>query len=72
MVIFLVLQPMEFILLTLFVLLECLIMLMTFILVIKFLQQRSSNKDIDILNFVKRFQNFIGGTSIKCPNIMSG
>ena len=27
----------------------------------KFLQQNFSDKDIDIINFVRRFQNFIGG-----------
>ena len=41
--------------------LECLVMLMTLMLVIKFRQQNFSNKDIDIINFVKRFLNFIGG-----------
>ena len=30
-----------------------------------------SNNDIDIINFVMRFQNFIGGILIKYLNIMS-
>ena len=29
----------------------------------KVLKQNFSNKDIDIINFVRRFQNFIGGIS---------
>ena len=33
----------------------------TFILVIRFGQQIFSDKDIDIIKFVRRFQNFIGG-----------
>ena len=37
---------------------------MTLILVIKTLQQSFSNKDIDIINFVRRFQNFIGDFDI--------
>ena len=41
-------------------LLECPVMLMTLILVIRFSQQNFSHKDIDI-KFVRRFQNFIGG-----------
>ena len=40
-------------------LLECLVMLMTLLLVIMFLQPNFSDKDIDIINFVRRFQNFI-------------
>ena len=39
---------------------ECPVMLMTLILVIRFWQQNFSDKDIDI-NFVRRFQNLIGG-----------
>ena len=58
---FLVRHPMAFIFLNLFVLLECPVMSMTLILVIKFLQQNLSDNDIDIKNFVRRFQNFIGG-----------
>ena len=46
-------------------------MLMTFILVIKFCQQNVSDKDIDIINFVRRFQNFIGGILTYCLNVMS-
>ena len=42
-------------------LLECPVMLMTLILVISFRQQNFSYKDIDIIKFVRRFQNFIGG-----------
>ena len=30
-----------------------------------------SKKDIDIINFIRRFQNFIGGLSTKCLTIMS-
>ena len=52
---------MVFIFLNLFDLLEFLVMLMTLILVIRFWQQALSDKDIDIINFVRRFQNFIGG-----------
>ena len=58
---FLVRHPVAFIFLNLFVLLECPVMSMTLILVIKFLQQNLSDHDIDIKNFVRRFQNFIGG-----------
>ena len=61
MVMFLVRHPMVFIFLNLFDLLECPVMLMTLILVIRFRQQNFSDKDIDIIKFVKRFQNFIGG-----------
>ena len=45
----------------LFDLLECPVMLMTLILVIRFWQQNFSDKDIDIIKLVRRFQNFIGG-----------
>ena len=61
MVMFLVRHPMVFIFLNLFVLLECPVLSMTFILIIKFCQQNFLDKDIDIINFVRRFQNFIGG-----------
>ena len=37
------------------------IMFMTLIVVIRFWQQNFSNKDVDIINFVRRFQSFIGG-----------
>ena len=43
--------------LSLFVFLECPVMVMTLILVIKFWQQNFSNKDID-MNFVRRFSEF--------------
>ena len=49
-----------FIFLTLFDLLEFLVMLMTLILVIRFWQQNLSDKEIDIIKFVRRSQNFIG------------
>ena len=52
---------MVFIFLNLFDLLEFLVKLMTLILVIRFRQQNFSDKDIDIINFVRRSQNFIGG-----------
>ena len=39
----------------LFFLLECPIMSMTYILLIKFRPQNISDKDIDIINFVRRF-----------------
>ena len=61
MVMFLVRHPMVFILLNLVDLLEFLVMLMTLILVIRFWQQNFSDKDIDIINFVRHSQNFIGG-----------
>ena len=64
MAVFLVRHPMMFIFLNLFVLLEGEVMLMTLILVIKFRQQNFSKKDIDIINFVRRFQNVIGGILI--------
>ena len=32
---------------------------------------KEKDKDIDIINFVRRFQNFIGGILSKCLNIMS-
>ena len=53
---FFVRHLMVFIFLNLFVLLECPVMVMTLIIVIKFLQKIFSNKDIDIINFVRRFQ----------------
>ena len=53
----------SFIFLNLFDLLECPVMLMTLILVIRFRQQNFSDKDTDIIKFVRRFQNFIGGIS---------
>ena len=58
MVIFLVRHP---IFLNLFDLLEFLVMLMTLILVIRFSQQNFPDKDIDIINTVRRSQTFIGG-----------
>ena len=58
---FLIRHPMVFIFLNLFDLLEFLVMLMTLILVIRFGQQTFSDKDIDIINFVRRSLNFIGG-----------
>ena len=61
MVMFLVRHPMVFKFLNLFDLLEFLVMLMTLILVIRFRQQNFSDKDIDIINFVRRSLNFIGG-----------
>ena len=63
---FLVRHPMVFIFLNLFVLLECPVMLVTLILVIKLLQQNFSNKGKDIINFVGRFQNAIGDILTKC------
>ena len=39
------------------------IILMTFILVIKCCLSNFSNKVIDIINFMRHFQNFIGGIS---------
>ena len=50
-----------FIFLNLFDLLEFLVMLMTLIIVIRFCQQNFSDKDIDIINFVRRSLNFTGG-----------
>ena len=61
MVIFLVRHPMVFIFPNLVVLLECPFMSMALMLGIKFCQQNLSDKDIDIIKFVRRFQNFIGG-----------
>ena len=61
MVMFLVRHPTVFIFLNLFDLLEFLVMLMTLVLVIRFLQQNFSDKDIDIINFERRSLNFIGG-----------
>ena len=60
-VMFLVRHPMVFIFFNLFDLLEFLVMLMTLIIVIRFWQQNFSDKDIDIINFVRRSLNFIGG-----------
>ena len=54
-------NPMVFVFLILFDLLDCPVILMTLILVIRFWQQNFSDKDIDIIKFVRRFQNFIGG-----------
>ena len=61
---------MVFIFLNLFDLLECPVILTTLILVISFLQPNFTDKVIDIINFVKRFQNFIGGVLTKCLNII--
>ena len=58
---FLVRQPIVFIFLNLLVLLECPVMLMILKLVIKFWQLNFSNKDKDIIYFIWRLQNFIGG-----------
>ena len=55
MVMFLVRHPMVFIFLNLFDFLECPVMLMTLILVIRFRQQNCSDKDIDIIKFVRRY-----------------
>ena len=44
--------PMVFIFLNLIDLLECPVMLLTLILVIRFRQQNFSDKDIDIINFI--------------------
>ena len=71
MMMFLVRHPMVFICISLFDLLECSVMLMTFILVIRFWQQNFSDKDLDIIKFVRYFQNFIGGILTQCLNIMS-
>ena len=71
MVMFLVRHPMVFIVFNLFDLLECPVMLMTLILVIRFCLQNFSDKDIDIIKFVRRLQNFIGGILTECLNIMS-
>ena len=49
------LNPMVFIFLNLFDLLECPVMLMTLILVITLSQQNFSNMNIDIINFVRGF-----------------
>ena len=56
MVMFLIRHPMVVIFLNLFVLLECPVMAMTLIFGIKFSQQNFSDKDIDIINFVRRFR----------------
>ena len=58
-----------FIFLKLFVLLEFPVMLMTLILVIKYGQQNFSNKEIDIINFGRRFLNFIGDILTSCLNV---
>ena len=72
MAMFLVRKPsMVVIFLILFDLLECPVMLMTLILVKRFRQQNFSNKDIDIINFVRRFQSFKDSILTKCLNIMS-
>ena len=55
---FLVRHPMVFIFLNLFDLLECSLMLMTLILVIRFWQQNFSDNGIDIIKFVRRFSKF--------------
>ena len=34
-------------------------------------EKKTSQQGIDIIHFVMRFQNFIGGISTKCLNIMS-
>ena len=47
----------------LILLLECPVMLMTLILVIKFLQQNFLKKDINLIIFRRLFLNFIGGIS---------
>ena len=36
----------------------------------KVLTANFSNKDLDVIDFVKRFQNFIDGISTECLNIM--
>ena len=61
MVLFLVRHPIVFIFLNLFDLLECPVVLMPLILVIRFWQQNFTDKDTDIIKFVRRFQNLIGG-----------
>ena len=71
MVIFLIRHPVVFIFLKFFSLLECPVMLTTLILVIRFWQQNLSNKDIDIINFVRPFQSFISHILTWCLNIMS-
>ena len=52
---------MVFIFLNLFDLLECPVMLINFNTRNKVLTQNLADKDIDIENFVRRSQNFIGG-----------
>ena len=44
-------------------------MSMTLILVRKFGQQNFSDKDIDIINFVRQFQNFIGVYLVSKHNV---
>ena len=61
MVMFLARHPMVFIFHNLLDLLECPVMLMTLILVVRFWQPNFSDKDIDIIKCVRCFQNFIGG-----------
>ena len=46
-------------------------MSMTLIHEIKIRQQNFTDKDTDIINFVRRFQNFIGVILTRCLNIMS-
>ena len=65
MVMLIVRYRMVFIFLNLFVLLEYQVMSMTLIHIIKFSLQNFSDKDIDVMNFVRRFQNFIGGILTK-------
>ena len=61
MVMFLARHPLVFIIfLNLFDLLECR-HVDNLIFAIRFGQQNFSDKDIDIINFVRRFQSFIGG-----------
>ena len=61
MAMFLVRHAMMFIFLKSFDLLECPVKLMTLIVVIKFRQQNFSDKHIDIIKVVRRFEIFIGG-----------
>ena len=64
MVMFLVLDPMESLLLNSFVLLEHLAMLLTSTLAINCKLRNFLNKAIGIINFAKLFQNFINDTMI--------
>ena len=64
MVMFLVLHHMESISLNAFDLLEHLAMLLTSTLAINCLLRNFLNKAIGIINFAKRFQNFIDDTMI--------
>ena len=68
---FLNLHPMVFIVISLLFVLEWPVVLMTLIFEIKFRLQNLSKKVIDIINFVKRFQNIIDDILTKCLNIMS-